>query len=84
MRYKQLNHRVFLVTLFRVRIFLSVAYLTVANLAQLGPLFTVRSRLGPIVLPGSSSAGLQVVTQSTYLLKDCYPQLVLNPHCSKI
>ena len=47
--------------------------------------FIVRSQLGPIVQSGSfPSAGLQVVTQSTHLSKDCYPQLVSNPHRSEI
>ena len=47
--------------------------------------FVIRSQFGPSIQSGSSpSAGLQVVTQSTHLLKDCYPQLVSNPHRSEI
>ena len=47
--------------------------------------FIVRSHLGPSIQSGSfTSAGLQVVTQFTHLSKDCYPQLVSNPHRSKI
>ena len=47
--------------------------------------FIVRSRLAPSIQSGSSpSAGLQVVKQSTHLSRDCYPQLILNPHRSKI
>ena len=47
--------------------------------------FIVRPQLGPSVQSGSSpSAGLQVVTQSTHLSKDCYPQLVPNPNRSEI
>ena len=47
--------------------------------------FIVRSQLGPSIWSGSSSsAGLQVVTQSTHLSKDCYPQQVLNQHHSEI
>ena len=65
--------------------FLSVAYLTVANLARLGISVHFRSQLGPSIQSDSSpSAGLQVVTQSTHLSKDCYPQLVSNPHRSEI
>ena len=41
--------------------------------------FFVRSQLGSSIQSGSSPcAGLQLVTQSAHLLKDCYPQLVLN------
>ena len=61
--------------------------LTLRQLIQLNleSRFIVRSQLGLSIQPGSSpSAGLQVVTQSTHLLKDCYPQLVLNPHRSEI
>ena len=47
--------------------------------------FIVRFQLGPSIQSGSSpSARLQVVTQSTHLSKDCYAQLVLNPHRSEI
>ena len=45
----------------------------------------VRCHLGPSIQSGSSPcAGLQMVMQSSYLWKDCYPQLVLNPYNSKI
>ena len=45
----------------------------------------VRSQLRPRISLGSSaSAGLQMVTQSTHISKDCYPQLVPNPHGSEI
>ena len=65
--------------------FLSVAYLTVTNLASLKSWFIVRSQLSRSIQSGSSSsAGLQVVTQSIHLSKDCYPQLVSNPHRSEI
>ena len=41
--------------------------------------FIVKSQLGPSIYSGSSpSAGLQVVTHSNHLPKDCYPQLVSN------
>ena len=64
------------------QVFLYVPYLTVANLAQLGILVccqvSVRSHY--LVRP-PSCAGLQVVIQSTHLSKDCYSQLVSNPHC---
>ena len=47
--------------------------------------FIVTSELGTGIQSVSSpSAGLQVVTQSTHLLKDCYPQLVPNPHRFKM
>ena len=47
--------------------------------------FLVRSQLGPSIQSGTfPSAGLQVATQSTHLLKDCHPQLVSNPHCFEI
>ena len=60
----------FLVSLFRVGFFI--------RSLPCGSLF-------PSIQSGSSpSAGLQVVTQSTHLLKDCYPQLVSNPHRSEI
>ena len=73
------------VILFRVGFFFAVAYLMVANLARLGSRLVVRSQLGPSIQSGSSpSAGLQVVTQSTHLSKDCYPQLVSNPRRSEI
>ena len=52
--------------------FLSVAYLTVWNLSP-----SIQSDSSP-------SAGLQVVTHSSHLSKDCYPQLVSNPHRSEI
>ena len=42
--------------------------------------FIVRSQLGPSIQSGSSpSAGLEAVTQSTLLSKNCQPQLVSNP-----
>ena len=67
--------------------FLSVAYLTVANLARLGIsvhcYVSVRCQY-LVRLLSSPSAGLQVVTQSTHLSKDSYLQLVLNPHRSEI
>ena len=47
--------------------------------------FIVRSQLGPSVQSGASpGAGLQVVTRSTHLSKDSYPQLVSNPYRSEI
>ena len=47
--------------------------------------FIARSQLGPRIQSCSSpNAGLQVVTQTTHVPKDCYPQLVLNLLCSKI
>ena len=47
--------------------------------------FIVRSQFGPSVQSDSSpNAGLQVVTQSTHLSKDCYPKLVPNPQRSEI
>ena len=61
--------------------------LTLQQLIQpdLEPRFIVRSQLGPSIQSGfSPSAGLQVVTQSTNLSKDCYPQQVSNSHRSKI
>ena len=63
----------FLVTLFRVGFFLSVAYLTAANLARLGK--SVHHYVsGPSIQSSSSpSAGLQVVTQSSHLSKGCSP-----------
>ena len=75
----------FLVTLFRVGFFCSVAYLTVANLARLGVSGHCQVSVSPSIQSGfSPSAVLQVVTQTTHLSKDCYPQLVLNPHHSDI
>ena len=63
----------FLVTLFRVGFFLSVAYLTAANLARLGK-SVHRYVSGPSIQSSSSpSAGLQVVTQSSHLSKGCSP-----------
>ena len=68
--------------------FLSVADVTLwqLNLAQFGILVLI---VGP--QSGFSAcacsypqAGLQVVTQSNHLLKYCFLQLVLNPHCSEI
>ena len=55
------------------RFFLSVAYLTAANLARLGN--SVHCYVsGPSIQSSSSpSAGLQVVTQSSLLSKDCSP-----------
>ena len=76
----------FLVTLFRVG-FLFQLQLTLRQLIQpdLESRFVVSSQLGPSIQSGSSpSAGLQMVTQSTHLSKDCYPQLVSNPHHSEI
>ena len=67
--------------------FIFYLQLTLRQLIQpdLESWFIVRSQLGPIVQSGSfPSAGLQVVTQSTHLSKDCYPQLVSNPHRSEI
>ena len=47
--------------------------------------FIVRFQLSPSIQSGfSPCARLQVVTQSTYLTKNCYPQLVLYPHRSEI
>ena len=78
-------HYLFLVTLYRVGFFLSVATLRQLIQPELESRFIVRSQLGPSIQSGSSpSAGLQVVTQSTQLSRDCYPQLVLNPHHSEI
>ena len=72
-----------LVNLFRLPK-VSVAYLTV-NQPDLESRFLVSSQLGSSIQSGSSpSVGLQVVTQSTHLSKDCYPQLVQKPHCSEI
>ena len=67
--------------------FLSVASLTVANLAQLDneSRFIVRCQLGLTIWSGcSTSAGVQVITQTTQLSKYCQPQLASNPHCSEI
>ena len=75
----------FLVILFRVRIFtLSLSY---------GSKFSSTCNLGSLLglsqVPVFSQVPLLVldyrwsVAQSTYLLKDCYLQLVLNPHCSQ-
>ena len=76
-------HYLFLVTLYRVGVFLSVATLRQLIQPDLESRFIVRSQLGPSIQLGSSpSAGLQVVTQSTHLSKDYYPQLVSNPHRS--
>ena len=47
--------------------------------------FIVRSQLDPSIQSGfSPSVGLQVVTQSTNLSIDCYPQQVSNSYRSKI
>ena len=44
-----------------------------------------RSQLGPSIHSGfPPCAGIQMFAQSTHLLKNCYPQLVLNSHCSEI
>ena len=67
------------------RFFLSVVYLRQLIQTDLESRFIVRSQLGPSIQSGSSpSAGLQVVTQSTHLSKNCYPQLASNPHRSEI
>ena len=67
-------HYLFLVTLYRVGFFLSVATLRQLIQPDLESRFIVRSQLGPSIQSGSSpSAGLQVVTQSTQLSKDYYP-----------
>ena len=61
--------------------------LTLRQLIQpdLGSRFIARSQLGPSIQSGSSpNAGLQVVTQSTHLSKDCYLQLVSNLYRSEI
>ena len=61
--------------------------LTLWQLIQLGleSQFIVRAQLGLSIQSDSSPcAGLQVVTQSSQLSKDCYPQLVLNPNRSEI
>ena len=65
----------------------SYSQLTLQQLIQpdLESRFIFRSQLGPSIQSGSSPyAGLQVVTQSIHLSKDCYPKLVLNPHRSEI
>ena len=75
----------FLFTLFRVRFF--CLQFTLQQLIQpdLEFRFIVTSQLGHSIQLGSSpSAGLQVATQSTHLSKDCYPQLVSNPHRPEI
>ena len=62
-------------------------YLILRQLIQLDlePWFIVRSQLGPSIQSGSYPCpGIQKVTRSTHLSKDCYPQLVLNPHPSEI
>ena len=65
--------------------FLSLAYLTVANLARFGISVHCQVSVRSQYLSGSCpSAGLQMVTQSTHLSKDCYPQLVSNPNRSEI
>ena len=47
--------------------------------------FVVMFHLVPNLKSGSSPcAGLQVVTQPTHLLKNCYPQMRENPHRSEI
>ena len=61
--------------------------LTLRQLTQpdLESRFVTRTHLAPNIQTSSfSCGGLPVVTQSTYLLKSCYPKLVLNLHCSKI
>ena len=70
----------FLVTLLESS-FLSVAYLTVTNLARLG--ISVHCQ-APVFRLLSPCARLQVLTKSTHLSKDCYLKLVLNPHSSEI
>lgn len=63
---------------------LSVAYLTVTNLTQLGISVHIRSQLGFSIYSGSSpSTRLQVVIQSTHQSTDWYPKLILNADCSK-
>ena len=65
--------------------FLSVAYLTIANLTRLVILVHYQvSVMSQYLVRLSSGAGLQVVTQSTHLPKHCYPQLKPNPHRSEI
>ena len=64
---------------------LTLQYLQQLIQPDLESRFIVRSQLDLSIQSGSSpSAGLQVVTQSTHLSKDCYPQLVSNPLCSEI
>ena len=49
------------------------------------PNLEFQSQLGPSIQSGSSPCtGLRLVTQSTHLSKDCYPQLASNPHRSEI
>ena len=55
------------------RFFLSVAYLTAANLARLGNSVHCYVSDPSIQSSSSPSAGLQVVTQSSHLSKDCSP-----------
>ena len=79
------RQRLFLVTLFRARSF--QPQLTLRQLIQpdLESRYLVTSQLGPSIQSGSSpSAGLQVVTQSTHLSSDSYPQQVSNPRQSGI
>ena len=65
--------------------FLYVVNLTVAIQPDMKSRFVVGSQLSPSIQSGFfPCAGLQVVTQFTHLLKDCYSQLVLNPHCSEV
>ena len=73
----------FLVTSFRAGI-LSVAYLAIANLVRLKISFNCQISMNSQYLVSSPCAGLQVVTQSTHLLKDCHPQLVSNLNHSKM
>ena len=64
-------------------VFLSVATLRQLIQPDLESRFIVRSQLGPRSSQAPlSSAGLKVVTQSTYPSKDYYPQLVSNPYRS--
>ena len=55
-----------------------------ANLVGAESRFAAASHPDLSILSGFSNfAGLQVVTQSTHHLKDCYPRLVLNQHRSE-
>ena len=70
---------------FRVRFFYLQLILRQPIQTDLETQFVVKSQLRPSIQSVSSPCvGLQVVAQFTFLLKDCYPQLVLNQRCSEI
>ena len=74
----------FLVVLFRAGFFHPQLNLRQLIQPDLESYYKFTSQLGPSIQPGSPCAGQLVVTQSTHLQKDCYPQLVLNSNHSEI